>query len=52
MRRLRRLERFKLVTPVADGQWKVAPNLMEILRDCEIERPIGSGAMSDEFLIR
>jgi len=39
VRRLKRLERYKLVTRVADGQWKVAPNLVETLRDREKTHP-------------
>jgi hypothetical protein len=39
VRRLKRLERYKLVTRVANGQWKVAPDLVEILRDRETTHP-------------
>jgi len=39
MRRLKRLERYKLVTRVAEGQWQVPANLVEILRDRERTHP-------------
>ena len=39
MRRLKRLERFKLAKPLADGRWQVPPNLVEILRDRERTHP-------------
>ena len=39
MRRLKRLERYKLVTRVAEGQWQVPGNLVEILRDRERTHP-------------
>jgi len=40
MRRLKRLERHKVVTRVAEGQWQVPGNLVEILRDREGTHPV------------
>ncbi len=39
VRRLERLERYNLVTRNADGNWKVPPNLVDILRDRERTHP-------------
>jgi type IV secretory pathway VirD2 relaxase len=38
-RRLARLERFKLATPLPDGTWRIAPNLVETLRAREQTHP-------------
>ena len=39
VRRLERLERYKLVRRIADGCWTVPPNLIETLRDRERSHP-------------
>ena len=39
VRRLERLERYNLVTRNSDGNWKVPPNLVDILRDRERTHP-------------
>jgi hypothetical protein len=39
VRRLERLERYKLVTRIGAGSWKVPPNLVETLRDRERTHP-------------
>jgi hypothetical protein len=39
LRRLERLARYNLVTRLPDGNWKVPPNLVEILRDRERTHP-------------
>jgi hypothetical protein len=39
VRRLKRLERYKLVERVSDRCWKVPPNLVELLRDRERTHP-------------
>jgi hypothetical protein len=38
-RRLARLERFKLATPLPDGTWRIAPNLVATLRAREQTHP-------------
>jgi type IV secretory pathway VirD2 relaxase len=39
LRRLERLARYNLVTRLPDGNWKVSPNLVEMLRQREISHP-------------
>jgi type IV secretory pathway VirD2 relaxase len=39
VRRLKRLERYNLVTRIAEGHWKVPPNLVDLLRDRERTHP-------------
>jgi len=39
LRRLERLERFKIVSRRPDGTWLVPPNLLAILRDRERTHP-------------
>jgi hypothetical protein len=39
LRRLERLARHQLVTPMPDGSWKVPSNLLDVLREREKTHP-------------